>query len=1067
MTGKKNNRENDLNQQDQSESSARYDYDIDMSDGNRSHTKILKLLDPGQVVLEIGCATGYMTQYMKSSLQCRVVAIEIDELAAEKARPFCEELIVGDIESLPLETVLAHWQFDVIVLSDVIEHLKNPVAILKKLKPFLKDTGYILLSVPNVAHGALALELLDGKWEYQDTGLMDRTHLHFFDKESLSTLLEPCGLYIAQLDRVVIHPRDSEMKTPWDSYPREVTAYLEKVNPEYKTYQFVIKVHPMSAIGWQKGLVDALAAERSTVMALTQKEAEFMGRLNRETQRLEDEKCQIHQGYQEQMAIMESEKREIHHKVRKLIHTLKVTECQLHRSREELRELTRLYGDLKSVAWKILTRYRLFIERWLPENTRRRRFYQLTVLASVVLVKEGPVSLIKKITRRYMPGRKNDPHARAVQKSREPASPLLFPRFDHTRVSIVIPVFNQWRYTYMCLTSLLTHTRIPFEVIVVNNASSDGSGQRLESVKGIRTINNPENMGFVQACNQGASEAGGDYILFLNNDTEVTDGWLEALLLPFDKESTGIVGARLIYPDGRLQEAGNIIWSDGLGWNYGKGDDPELPQYSYVKAVDYCSGACLLIKKTLWDEIGGFDMRFAPAYYEDTDLCFSVREKGYRVIYQPESRVIHHEGVSAGTDVSTGYKRYQAVNHKKFTEKWREVLTRDHHAGPEQLWLARERGAGRYALIVDHYAPTFDRDSGSLRMYSLMGILQDIGYKVIFWPDDRAFDERYTRELQRMGVEALYGDIQFEQYLKDYGRYLDIILLSRPHVAINYIDSAIAYSEAMIIYDTVDLHCLREARRAKLEKDKQCRMEAEECAAQWKEQELYLARTADVTLVVSPIEKEILEKADGLKGKIAVVSNIHTRENCCTGFEERGGLMFIGGFMHSPNEDGIVWFVESILPLVREQLPNVHLYVVGSHPSEKIKALSSEHISVTGYVEDVSPYFEKSRVFVSPLRYGAGVKGKIGQSMAFGLPVVTTAVGAEGMGLVDGTNVLIADDETVFAEKVIRLYQEKELWEKVSENGIQSIQGNFSKEVTRKTLEQLLRLPDYRLKVQN
>lgn len=1134
MKAEKNDQKNSLNRQDHSESPARYDYAIDLSDDNRSHTKILKMIEPHQVVLEIGCATGFMTRYMQSSLECRVVAVEIDELAAEKARPFCEELIVGDVESLDLETVLAQWQFDVILLADVIEHLKNPTALLKKIKPLLKDTGYMLLSVPNGAHGALALELLDGKWEYRDTGLMDRTHLRFFDKESLSILLEPCGLYIAQLDRVVVHPRDTEMKIPWDSYPREVTAYLEKVNPEYKTYQFVIKAHPMSAVGWRKGLEDALASERSKVMALTQREtdrekllsrlrgevngfekelqkrqAEYMDGWNREFQRLEDEQKKIHEGYRKQMAILESEKKEIYNgyqeqlnkieallkaeqdkalnlfqqlkdtkqdlKVlsdhrRKLFHTLKFTENQLHRSRQHVDEQTRLFWDRQceldaiknSIAWKTLTRWRLFIDRRLPENTRRRRFYQLTVLAPKVLVKEGPVSFIKKIASRCIPRRKKDPEVWAVKESGEQTSPLVFPRFNHIRVSIVIPVYNQWSHTYRCLTSLLAHTRVPFEVIVVNNASSDGSRELLESMKGIRTINNPENMGFVQACNQGASEASGDFILFLNNDTEVTEGWLEALLRPFDKKSTGIVGARLVYPAGGLQEAGNIIWSDGSGWNYGRGDDPELPQYSYLKAVDYCSGACLLIKKDLWNEIGGFDMRFAPAYYEDTDLCFAVREKGYRVIYQPESKVIHHEGATAGTDISSGFKRYQTVNHKKFTEKWREVLTRDHHAGPEKLWLARERGAGKCALVVDHYAPTFDQDSGSLRMYSLMGILQDMGYKVVFWPDNMAFDERYTRELQQMGIEALYGDIRFDQYLKDHGRHVDLIILSRPHVAIHYIDAAIAYSDAMIIYDTVDLHCLRESRRAKLEKDDQCRMEAEECAAQWKEKELYLARTADVTLVVSPVEKEILEKEDSLKGKIAVVSNIHTRDECIAGFEERAGLMFIGGFMHTPNEDGIVWFVESILPLVHQQLPDVHLYVVGSHPSERVKCLSSAQVTVTGYMEDVRPYFEKSRVFVSPLRYGAGVKGKIGQSMAFGLPVVTTSVGAEGMRLVDETNALIADDESVFAEKVTRLYQEKELWEKVSKNGLQSIQQNFSMEVARKTLEQLVELSDHR-----
>ncbi len=1111
-----------MKRQDPSELPARYDYDIDTADNNRSHTKILKLLKPGQVVLEIGCATGYMTRYMKSSLQCRVVAVEIDGRSAEKARPFCDELVVGDIESLSLETILAHWQFDVIVMADVIEHLTHPAALLDKLKPLLKDAGYLLLSIPNGTHGALALELLDGKWEYRETGLMDRTHLHFYDKESLSDLLESCGWYVAQLDRVVIHPRDTEMNTPWDRYPREVTAYLEKVNPEYKTYQFIVKAHPMSIGGWRKGLEDALSAEQSQVAELTgrlektetrlqffqgernnfqdelkKREKEYLANLDREISRLEGEKTQLHQDYQAHISRLDTEISDLHRdyrcetdrleaeiteihtdyrtkmdtqssRERKRYHTWRLTKRNMERLEDEKAVLERLYEDRQyelatirqSVAWRIMDRHRRAVDRWLPENTRRRRLYRLSVLAPVVLVKEGPASFVKKIIRRCRFWKKpvlpdSDEHS-----SETAFAPLVFPTADIARVSIVIPVFNQVGHTFRCLSSLLAHSRIALEIIVVNNASSDGTGPMLEAMSGIRVIDNKENLGFVHACNKGASEARGDYLLFLNNDTEVTDGWLEALLTPFEDDTVGIVGARLVYPDGRLQEAGNIIWQDGSGWNVGRGDDPELPEYNYLRDVDYCSGACMMIPRHLWQTIGGFDTRFAPAYYEDTDLCFSVRDKGYRVVYQPASRVIHYEGMTAGTDVSFGFKRYQVINRKKFIEKWEAVLRSNHYPGPDHLYLARERVGKLRALVVDHYAPQFDKDSGSLRMFSLIQILQDLNYKVVFWPDNRAFDDRYTTQLQQMGVEAMYGDIHFDRYLKHHGRFFDMIILSRPYVAINYMDAAIAYSDAMIIYDTVDLHCLRESRRAKLEMDNQCRMDAERCAAQWKEKELYLARTADVTFVVSPVEKEILEKEDGLKGKVVVVSNIHPVEACRTPFEEREGLMFIGGFMHSPNEDGVLWFVESILPLVREQLPNVHLYVVGSHPTERVNALSSESVTVTGYVEDVSPYFEQSRVFVCPLRYGAGVKGKIGQSVAFGLPVITTAVGAEGMGLVDGTNALIADDETLFAQKIIRLYREKALWATLSKNGIHTIEEKFSMEVTRKTLDRLVRSPD-------
>ncbi len=208
----------------------------------------------------------------------------------------------------------------------------------------------------------------------------------------------------------------------------------------------------------------------------------------------------------------------------------------------------------------------------------------------------------------------------------------------------------------------------------MDNASTDETSEKLGLIQNINTIQNLENLGFVEACNAGVNAARGNYVLLLNNDTEVTPGWLEAMMAPFTDERVGAVGAKLIYPDGRLQEAGNIVWQDGSGWNYGRGDNPDLFNYNYLKEVDYCSGAALMVPKKLWDRIGGFDSRFAPAYYEDTDLCFSIRSKGYRVMYQPDARIIHHEGATAGTDISRGFKRYQPINLEKFKEKWGETL---------------------------------------------------------------------------------------------------------------------------------------------------------------------------------------------------------------------------------------------------------------------------------------------------------------------------------------------------------------------------------------------------------
>jgi len=1083
----------------------KYDYIIDSNNENTTHSKILSQVGFEKKVLEIGCSSGYMTSYMKNVLNCRVYGVELDDNAARKAVEFCEKIIVSDVELIDFEEHFAGIVFDVIVMADVLEHLKDPQLLLTKVKPYLKEDGYILISIPNAAHGSLSLNALDGNWNYRQMGLMDETHLRFFDKDSFSRLLEASGFFISVLDRIIVHPRDTEFKTSWDSYPREVTAYIEKVNPEYQTYQFVIKTYPASMSGWKKGLEDCAEFEKERnsrlydelrkVKTETEKiHLAYSGEVERlnheikelhsaygneinslkatgeklflEIQRLNEEFTVIHKNYNEEISRLDSEvsklkyvisgfeseigtyeaqASELGRELDRYKNYVTSLEAERHNLSQHLDGLRNELEDIRSsVFWKFIIRYRRLIESLLPHGTKRRRLYQLAVLSPVVLFREGIGEFFRKIFIRV-------PGFRRLYSSPEPVMPfkrMVFPAFENISVSIVIPVFNKCDYTLRCLLSILENTsNVAYEVIVVDNASSDSTQEMLSSFEGIVVIRNDDNKGFVGACNTGAGKAEGEFVLFLNNDTEVTSGWLEAMCQPFEEPKTGLVGAKLVYPDGTLQEAGNIIWQDASGWNYGRGDDPQKPEYCYRKKVDYCSGACLQIRNVLWKEIGGFDSRYAPAYYEDTDLCFEARKRGYDVIYQPEAVVVHYEGISSGTDITKGYKRFQQINHARFMEKWKVILEGDHCKGPEYLYIARERCNGRRILVADHYVPEYDKDSGSLRMFSLLKILNEMGHKVVFWPENRAYNSKYTAALQKIGIETCYGSIHFDEFMKQNGSFFDYIILSRPHIAEGMIYAAKTWSKAKIIYDTVDLHYLREGRKA--------RQEAELAELEWKKREIGLANQADYTLVVSRVEKDLLE-LEGIKSRVAVVTNIHSLEEVSLDFEKRSGIMFIGGFMHTPNEDAMLWFVDEIWPIIRKSIENAHFYIVGSHPSERIKLLAASDITVTGFVEDVTPFFTKARVFVSPLRYGAGVKGKIGQSLSYGLPVVTTDIGAEGMGLVDGENSLIADDVETFARKVIELHNDSGLWHRLASGGRSLIEKRFSPDKMRENLQQLI-----------
>ncbi|GMU43641.1 MAG: hypothetical protein AMXMBFR25_16270 [Lysobacterales bacterium] len=635
--------------------------------------------------------------------------------------------------------------------------------------------------------------------------------------------------------------------------------------------------------------------------------------------------------------------------------------------------------------------------------------------------------------------------------------PLAIASSETPTVSVIVPVYNQLHHTWNCLKALAdTAGTVPFEVIVVDDGSSDETASVVPQVAGVRYQRNPQNLGFIGACNAGAAAARGRYLFFLNNDTAVQPGWLEPLLASYDEfADVGLVGSKLIYPDGRLQEAGGIVFSDGSGWNYGRFEHPDDPRYDYPREADYCSGAAILIEKALFDRFGGFDDYYKPAYYEDTDLCFKVRAAGLRVIYQPASRVVHFEGVTGGTDTTSGTKRYQVINQQKFLERWRETLATQpaptDHAG---IWRAATHRARGRILLVDATTPTPDQDSGSVRYINLVRVLRALGWQCTFFADNRACIPRYTEQLRALGVE-----VQFHPWLADpvaffreRGHEFDAIMLSRHYVARHYVELAREHApQARLLFDTVDLHYLREQRAAAVEESEALAKQA----AATREAELELVRRCDVTLVVSPVEQELLaQEAPGRR--VEVLSNIHEVHGRRAGFEARKDLWFVGGFQHHPNIDAVLWFIAEIWPRVRAELPEAGFHVVGSKMPAGIAALAGNGVQVHGYVEDLQPFLDGIRIAVAPLRYGAGVKGKVNQSMAYGQPVVATPIAVEGMQIEPGREALVASTAVDFADAIVRLYRDPALWLQLSDAGLANIEAHFSFQAARAALQKIL-----------
>lgn len=637
---------------------------------------------------------------------------------------------------------------------------------------------------------------------------------------------------------------------------------------------------------------------------------------------------------------------------------------------------------------------------------------------------------------------------------------IALPVSDTPTVSIVIPVYNHLDATLVCLRSLAQTTNATaHEIIVVDDCSSDETAAVLPVIAGLRYQRNARNLGFIGACNAGAANARGDYVVFLNNDTAVQDGWLDALIDTFgEHRDVGLVGAKLVYPDGRLQEAGGIVFSDGSGWNYGRFDDPAKPEYNFVREVDYCSGAAIALPTTLFRRFGGFDAHYAPAYYEDTDLAMKVRQAGLRVLYQPASVVVHFEGISSGTDTSSGTKRYQVVNKEKFFARWKDALASHPdpaRTAPQDIVKARQHRARRQVLVIDATTPQPDHDSGSVRLCNILRLLREDGHAVTFFADNRAWVERYTPALQQMGVEVLWHPHLSDpvSWFEHNGARLDLVFVSRHYIASNYVDLVRRHApRATLAFDTVDLHYLREQRAAELAGSSEMARTAEKT----REQELRLIRECDVTLVVSPVEKELLAK-DAPGARVEVLSNVHEIFGRRRDFSERADIMFIGGYQHPPNVDAAVWFATQILPRVHAEIPELVFHLIGSKAPAEVRALGElPGVVFHGFVEDIEPFLDGCRLAVAPLRYGAGVKGKVNMSMSYGQPVVATPVAVEGMYAEPGREVLVAETPEAFAAQVIRAYRDPALWTRLSDGGLANVARHFSFDSARDALRRLL-----------
>jgi len=635
---------------------------------------------------------------------------------------------------------------------------------------------------------------------------------------------------------------------------------------------------------------------------------------------------------------------------------------------------------------------------------------------------------------------------------------LKLPKIDNPDVSIIIPAKDKFAITYHCIASIiLACNKSSYEVILVDDGSVDETTNAENIVENLVVVRNEDNLGFIRSNNKAAGKVRGRYICLLNNDTEVTVGWIDEALEMFELyNDVGSVGCRLIYPDGVLQEAGGIVWGNGQPWNYGKNKNASHPSFNYARNADYLSAAALFVDSDVWVEVGGFSDEFAPAYYEDTDLAYKIRAAGYKTIYCPTSVVVHFEGKSNGTSTKSGIKKYQEINSKKFRSKWFEEYKEGGMAGVDPH-LEVDKGYNYRILVLDADTPRRNSDAGSYAAFQEMKLMMELGCKLTFIPGNVAHMGVHTNHLQKLGVECIYYPFyqSIEQFLNQRGSEFDAVYITRYQVAANLLGPIREKTNAKIVFNNADLHFLRELRQKLQSEDRDF-----SGPLSTREKELKVINEVDVALCYTDAERAVVTSHVLKEGNILRCPWVVKAQSDIPDFDSRTDIAFLGGYRHTPNIEAVKYFCENVVPELARRLPDVTFRVYGSHMPESFDEYCSDNVVMHGFIEDVSDIYRGSRVFVSPLLSGAGIKGKILECMAAGLPSVVSPVSAEGTGLVHSQSSFIASTVDEWVEHIVTLYTDREVWEKFSMNSASIAKAVYSPEQGVRQMKKILEYID-------
>lgn len=638
---------------------------------------------------------------------------------------------------------------------------------------------------------------------------------------------------------------------------------------------------------------------------------------------------------------------------------------------------------------------------------------------------------------------------------------IVLPTSSRPRVSIVIVLFNQAELTFDCLRTLGAALDVASEVIIVDNDSRDDTAELCSRVDGARIIRNKENLHFLMGVNLGAKECRGDAILLLNNDTKIKPGSIRSALGRLDEEpSIGAVGGKIVLLDGTLQEAGSIIWSDGSCLGYGRGRLPDEPEFKFRRDVDYCSGAFILIRRSLFERLGWLDVTFAPAYYEETDLCMRIREAGFRIVYDPHIEIEHFEFGSQS--ISSKAIEMQQRNHKIFLDRHGKTLKSSHRPSGSRPLDARMRpGIAGRLLILDDQVPYPRLGQGFPRAHAMHEAVVHNGWFVTFYPTsfpDVDWEKAYRLYPPEVEIAAETGRAGLQSFLTRRAGYYDAILVSRPH-NMELLNTLLADEPGLlgrtrVIYDAEAIVAPREALKRKLAGIPLAAKEQKKAL----QDELNLARHADCVIAVSETEAEIFRSA--VSCDVVVVGHAVEPAPTTEAFDARRDVLFVGALDadDSPNVDSLVWFVDRVMPLLDELIGSSwRLRVAGTNKSELARRLAGPRVELLGLVDDLRPLYGGSRLFIAPTRFAAGIPMKAHEAAAAGLPMVTSRLIAQQLSWSNGRELMAADDPKEFALGCAKLYEDPQVWDKMRAAALRRVEMECSSQFFGERIAEVLK----------